>query len=520
MQKEIIARKQIGEELKELNESKKQIQLLLDSTGEAIYGLDNDGNCNFTNAACLRILRYKEASQLIGENMHNLIHHTKQDGTPYLLKECRIYQAFREGKGTHIDDEVLWRANGSCFPAEYMSYPVLKENKIIGAVVTFFDITERKKIESELRESEERYRILVKSVKDYAIFMTTPDGIISSWNEGVKKIKGYSADEIIGKHISIFYEEEDIKRGKIEYELQKAREDGQYEDEGWRVRKDGSRFWANVIITALYDDSRTLKGYTEVTRDFTERKKAEEQLVEKSKKIESINKELRDFVFIISHDLKEPLFAIEGFTSQLTKAYENIYDEKAKHYVNRIMANIKVMSERIRDLLDVIKVGTVEYTFTDNNSGDIVNDVVNEMESKLENNKIKVTIQDNLPRVVCDRKRLTDVFSNLISNAIKFIIDNNQRQIQIGCDREGEYYKFCVEDTGIGIQKEHQKLIFKIFTRLKSIETEGTGVGLAISKKIVELHKGKVWVESPVKDGRGTRFCFTIPISKKSSGQN
>jgi len=267
----------------EFNESKEQIQLLLDSTGEAIYGLDNDGNCNFANVSCLRILRYKEASQLIGENMHDLIHHTKQDGTPYPIEECCIYQAFREGISTHIDDEVLWRADGTRFPVEYMSYPIRKENKIIGAVVTFSDITERKKIESELRESEERYRILVRSVKDYAIFMTTPDGIINSWNEGVKEIKGYNADEIIGKHISIFYPEEDIKQGKIEYELQKAREDGEYEDEGWRVRKDGSRFWANVVITALYDEDRTLKGYTEVTRDFTERIKNEEEIKSLSK---------------------------------------------------------------------------------------------------------------------------------------------------------------------------------------------------------------------------------------------
>ena len=146
------------------------------------------------------------------------------------------------------------------------------------------DITERKQIETELRKSEERFRLLVSSVKDYAIFMVTPEGIISSWNEGIQKIKGYNSDEIIGKHISIFYPQEDIKQGKIEYELQKAREDGKYEDEGWRVRKDGSRFLANVIITALYDDKRKLYGFTKVTRDITERKKAEDAFKESEKK--------------------------------------------------------------------------------------------------------------------------------------------------------------------------------------------------------------------------------------------
>ncbi len=236
-------------------------------------------------------------------------------------------------------------------------------------------------------------------------------------------------------------------------------------------------------------------------------------MIEKTKKLKSVNKDLEDFVYSISHDLKEPLFAIRCYISRLLKTYEKMYDDKGKHYIDRIKVNLETMSNRVYDIMEVIKMGTVEYNFTHSDSVDIVKDVVNELESKIKNNKIKVIIRDNLPTIKCDGKKLRSIFSNLLINAIKFMGDNVQRQVTIGCDKEGDYYKFFVEDTGIGILEEHQEQIFKIFRRLKDIEVEGTGVGLAIVKKIVELHNGKIWVESPVKDERGTRFCFTIPIS-------
>ena len=162
----------------------------------------------------------------------------------------------------------------------------------------------------------------------------------------------------------------------------------------------------------------------------------------------------------------------------------------------------------------VLKVGRVIYDFKNNDTGVIVNGVAKMLENKMVENKINILIQDNLPTVLCDERRMKDVLLNLLANAIKFMGNHNQRQVRIGCDKNEDYYKFYIEDTGIGIREKYQEQIFKIFGRLKEIEAEGTGVGLAIVKKIVEQHKGKVWVESPVSNGRGTRFCFTIPISK------
>ena len=272
-------------------------------------------------------------------------------------------------------------------------------------------------------------------------------------------------------------------------------------------------FSFNKMVYKLGEAKKKLLDYALNLEKKVEHKTGE--VLEKAKELKTINKELEDFVYIISHDLKEPLFAIEGHTSILFKAYKDTFDDKGKFYVNRIKINIETMSRRIDEIIKVMKVGRITYELENNDSGAIVKDIVETLEDKIKDNKINVVIQDNLPTILCDEERMKDVLSNLLANAIKFMGNNNQGQIRIGCDTNGDYYNFYVEDTGIGIQEEYQNQIFKIFRRLGEVEVEGSGVGLAMVKKIVELHKGTIWVESPVKDGRGSRFCFTMPISRK-----
>ncbi|MFQ5687692.1 MAG: ATP-binding protein [Candidatus Scalindua sp.] len=265
---------------------------------------------------------------------------------------------------------------------------------------------------------------------------------------------------------------------------------------------------------------------------------AERLNTEKANMLATINKELEEFVYIVSHDLKEPLFVIEGYTSRLYRAYKDVYNDKEKYYIERIRTNVKRMSQKIQEIMEVLKAGKIACNFRENDSGKIVKEIVSSLKGRIKTNKINVLIEHNLPAVFCDERRMKDVFSNLITNAIKFMgngkqaktlqnlprsqaelgnerteqSDGESGRISIGCNKEADYYKFFVEDTGIGIREEYQEQIFKIFRRLKDIEAEGTGVGLAIVKKIVELHAGKLWIESPLKDGRGSRFCFTIPI--------
>jgi signal transduction histidine kinase len=272
-------------------------------------------------------------------------------------------------------------------------------------------------------------------------------------------------------------------------------------------------FSFNKMVYKLGKAKKKLMDYAFNLEKKVENKK--EEVFEKAKELKKANKELEDFIYVISHDLKEPLFAIGGYTSRLSKGYKDTCDDKGKFYFDRIKVNIEKMSQKIDEIMEVMKIRRVTYNFRENDSGDIVKDILKTLDGKIKDNKINVIIQDNLPTVLCDERRMKDVLSNLLSNAIKFMGDGNQRQIKIGCDENGDYYKFCVEDTGIGIREEYREQIFKVFKRLNEIKAEGSGVGLSIVKKIVEQHKGKIWIESPVKDGRGSRFCFTIPISRR-----
>ncbi|MBC8548565.1 MAG: HAMP domain-containing protein [Candidatus Brocadiales bacterium] len=303
-------------------------------------------------------------------------------------------------------------------------------------------------------------------------------------------------------------------------------------------------YMGGFFIKSTYpmkDEKGKIYAYVHIAKDITLQKELQAELIEKASELERVNKELEDFIYLTSHDLKEPLFAISGYTSRLSNIYNDVYDETGRKYVNRIKANTKKMNQRIHDIMEVLRAGKVEYNHEECDSFATVNDVIKDFDERLLENRVKISIDDDLPTIYCDKMRIKDVFSNLISNAIKFIDSavssscippeyplasvlslssedkgkgnyTQPRNITIGCKKDKSYYKFFVEDTGIGIHENHQDQIFMIFKRLNDIDTEGTGVGLAIVKKIIEQHKGSIWVESPVYEGRGSRFCFTIPI--------
>ena len=364
-----------------------------------------------------------------------------------------------------------------------------------------------------LKESEGKHRKLIETAQD-AIISIDEKGIINVWNESAESIFGYTKSEIIGKPVTIIMPENyDEKHQEGFGQFLKTGESNVnnkiVELKGWTKK--------GIEIPIEMSSSSQKMGkerytFTAIIRDITFQKEAKKQLIEKTKEIEKLTKELKDFVYIISIDLKEPLFAIDGYTSKLSKTYEKMFDENGKSYIDRIKANTETMSKKVCDIIEFLKIGKVTCNFTNNDSEAIVNDVIKSLEWKIKSSKIKVLIQDKLPNILCDREKLKEVFYNLVINTIKFMGDDDQRLVKIGCHKDEHYYKFFVEDTGIGIRGEYHEEVFKVFRRLKDIEAKGTGIGLAIVKKIVELHNGKVWVESPVKDGIGTRVCFTMPI--------
>ncbi len=409
------------------------------------------------------------------------------------------------------------------------TYPILdKKGNFSGVVHQARDITDKKKVFEEIRRGKEYTDNLLETAQD-AIICIDKIGIISVWNQSAEKIFGYKNCEMLGqsldKIVSVSALDVYLQMSKL-IKISRILEVS-------AIKRDGTSIPIEMSLS-----SQEIKDgeyvFTLIARDTTFRKEAKKQLVAKADMLAAVNKELEEFVYIVSHDLKEPLFVIEGYTSKLYNKYKDVYDDNAKHCIDRVKLNVKKMSQKIMEIMEVLKAGRISYDFKNNDSGRIVSGVVDSMKERISNANVKVIIDKDLPVVFCDWERMENVFSNLIINAIKFISDDkltviphnplikeksngSRGWIKIGCHTDEDYYKFFVEDTGIGIKEEYQEQVFQIFRRLNDVEAEGTGVGLAIVKKIIGLHLGKLWIESPVENGEGSRFCFTIPRIKHVS---
>ena len=256
---------------------------------------------------------------------------------------------------------------GGAFEERYWSplnTPVFNDKGEITYIVhRVEDVTERMRTREALRESDEHLRLLVNSVRDYAILMLDPSGQVASWNQGAERIKGYNANEIVGRHFSCFYPPEDVQNGKPEHELQRAIAEGRYEEEGWRIRKGGSRFWADVVITALKDGTGKLRGFSKITRDASERKKAQLQIEQQNRELELRNREVEratklksKFLATMSHELRTPLNAIVGFSELLAEETAGELNDKQKRFVGHIKQGSAHLLQLINDILDLSKI--------------------------------------------------------------------------------------------------------------------------------------------------------------------
>ncbi len=360
-----------------------------------------------------------------------------------------------------------------------------------------------------LRLSEERFRLLVESVRDYAIFMLAPDGTIASWNAGAERIKGWKADEIIGKHFSAFYTEKDKKDGKPARELEIAMRTGKYEEEGWRVRKDGTTFWASVVITALRDETGELVGFGKVTRDLTERRDHEERLLKAVTELSKSNRELDEYAAFVSHDLREPLRKMASFAQLLELKLGPALDPEAKLFVKHIVDAAGRMRALITDVLDYSRIGREEPPLTRVELGEILAGVARDLEMAVKEAGATLSIGP-LPAVRGNHARLGRAFQNLLSNALKYRAPDRPPRVKVTAAREGAQWIVSVADNGIGFDPNFAERILRPFQRLHPKDKyPGTGLGLAAVKKIVDLHKGRIWAES--RPGEGSIFRVALP---------
>lgn len=360
-------------------------------------------------------------------------------------------------------------------------------------------------------------RLLVEAVTDYAIFALDPQGYILTWNPGARRFKGYTADEIIGHHFSIFYPPEDIEAGKPDWELVVAADVGRFEDEGWRLRKDGSRFWANVVITALRDENGEVVGYGKVTRDLTERRAAHERALEDARRLaeaEAANRTRAELLAAMSHEMRTPLNAIAGYTDLLEAGLRGPLTETQAEDIRRIRRSQQYLLAIVNDLLNFsrLEAGTVSYDIREFDAAEPVEAVRSMTEPLVESEGLTLETRANPGRLTMrgDPARVEQILRNLITNAVKFTPQGGR--IVMSLEEAPAGVRIDITDTGIGIPEDRHETIFDPFVQIDRTLTsnhEGTGLGLAISRELARAMEGELTVTS--EPGKGSTFTLWMP---------
>jgi PAS domain S-box-containing protein len=493
----------------EVRQGKEQLQLLLDSTAEAIYAIDVNGACTLCNAACLRLLGYSRDSELLAKNMHALMHHTRPDGRAYPVEECRILQAFRQRKGTHVTDEVLWRADGTSFPAEYWSYPVHNNGRVLGSVVTFFDITQRKKSEEALRRSESRYRSIIERAP-YGVFRVDQSGRIAMANSAFAAMLGYQApDEVLGLNTGT-----DIYLNSTEQQRARdyASEDPAVGYETKWQRKDGKTITVRLGGRRLPDDDELPGGFDVFVEDITEHRSLQKQF-EHAQKMEAVGR----LAGGVAHDFNNLLMIISGYAQLLDESSAD--PKKVVEYATRIQDASSKAATVTRQLLAYSRKQVLEPTVLDLSY--VVKDLA-KMLPRLLGDDVE-TVMDLDPQVGtvrADRGQIEQVIMNLAVNARDAMPQGGRLTIatsNVALDASyyqgvevppGQYVLLAVSDTGIGMNAETQVHIFEPFYTTKEAG-KGTGLGLATVYGIVKQSNGFIWVYS--EPDKGSIFKIYLP---------
>ena len=514
--RDLTERKLLQDKLRDVNEelkrSEARARLLVAGVKDyAIFLLDSEGNVFTWNEGAKQIKGY-DASEIVGQ------HFSKFYPAEAIADQYPQYELKMALKNGSFEDEG-WRLrkDGTRFWANVVITPVFDEERNhLGFTKVTRDLTDRKLLENELRRtneelraSEERMRLLIAGVKDYAVYMLTADGHIATWNEGARQIKGYEADEVLGKHFSIFYPPEAIENKYPQFELKQALAHERFEDEGWRIKKDGTRFWANVVITPIFSGKKHL-GFAKVTRDLSERIKNKE-LVRKNRELHRLNTDLDSFIYTASHDLKAPISNIEGLLEALNRylSPESVTDPKVVQVLDYMKNSVERFKKTITSLTDIIKLqkgNNQEPTVVDLN--DTIGEVILDIDRMIRSSN--ATIQTDLgtcSTIQFPPNHFRSIIYNLLSNAIKYRSPQRVPVIQIRCHQNDEYTIISVQDNGLGMRLPDTTKIFAMFKRLHP-HVEGTGIGLFMVKRIIENAGGKIEVESEL--DKGSKFTIYI----------
>jgi PAS domain S-box-containing protein len=508
-----------------LRQSEERFRLLVEGVRDyAIFMLDPDGHILTWNAGAERFKGYC-ADEIIGSHFSRFYPpEALARGLP--AHELEVAQEV----GSFEDEGWRVRKDGTLFWANVVITAMRDDaGELLGFSKITRDLTQRRHHEESMRQSEERFRLLVEGVTDYAIFMLDVNGRVATWNVGAQRIKGYAAEEIIGQHFSIFYPPETRASGWPEHELKVAGETGRFVDTGWRLRKDGTALWANVTITAMRDETGRLIGFAKLTRDLTERKRVEaiELAGEERELILDAERSARmaaqratrvkdEFLATLSHELRTPLSAILGWTQILLRA-DTVGAVDQRRAVEVIDRNARAQVQLIDDLLDLSRImtGKIRLDLQQVSVPEVVQAAIDSALPLADAKAIRLrsVLDPTRTQVSADSGRLQQVVWNLLTNAIKFTPKGGQVQVLV--QRVNSHVELSVADTGIGIPASFLPLVFDRFSQHDSSTTRshgGLGLGLAICKQLVELHGGSIRVSS-AGEGKGATFFVQLPLS-------
>lgn len=545
IRREMVMRAQVEESVRR---SEENLAVTLNSIGDAVLATDTERRVTWLNPVAEKLTGWSQA-QAAGRSVDEIFQIVNESTR---LPAAMPVDAVLASGAVHAlaDGARLLQRDGAEHPISDSAAPIKdKEGRIRGVVLVFRDVTKERKAQREiqelnagleqrvqertaelvlawqaLRKSEEHFRLMIESVQDYAIGLLDAKGRVMSWNAGAQRMKGYAADEIIGKHFSTFYPEEDVHAGRPEEDLRVATEQGRLEREGWRVRKDGSRFYALVVLTALRDETGAACGYCKITRDMTDRKRAEDEIralnasleqrvQQRTRQLEEANQELEAFSYSVSHDLRAPLRHMQGYAEMLARHANGQLSEKGHRYLKTISDASVEMGQLIDDLLAFSRTSRAEMNQIRVLPEALVQDTLRGLELATNGRNIVWKIGP-LPAVQGDPATLRQVFANLIGNAVKYSRRRDPAEIEIGCAGEEDGRPiFLVRDNGAGFDMKYAQKLFGVFQRLhRADEFEGTGIGLATVRRIVVRHGGRTWAEGEPE--RGATFYFTLPAAK------
>ncbi|HYX52877.1 MAG TPA: PAS domain-containing sensor histidine kinase [Candidatus Limnocylindrales bacterium] len=484
--------------------TEKAFRLLVEGIQDyAIFLLDPNGHVASWNPGAERMKRYRP-EEIIGQ--HFSVFYTEPDLA--IRKPWHELEVAAQ-TGRYEDEGWRLRKDRTRFWANVVITVIRDEDgTLLGFGKITRDLTDR-------REAEIRHRLLIEGVSDYAIYSLDPTGVITSWNTGAERIKGYSTDEILGRHFSTFYTPEDAAAGMPAHVLKTAAETGHFEGEGWRVRKDGTRFWSSVVVTAIRDEAGQLMGFSKITRDVSDRKKLLDTIQRHAEELElriaereQTNAELEAFSYSVSHDLRSPLRAIEGFADMIVTDFGAELPEQVKTYLGQISGATRRMNRLVQDLLEYSRLSRIDLHPTAADVGLLMEDARQQLEESQ-----RVSVRVNVPaglRAFVHPSTMTQIFYNLMTNGLKFYPPGKEPHVDISAERVRGKVRIMVRDEGIGIPREHHERVFQVFERLHSAtKYPGTGIGLAIVKRGITRMGGTVSLQS--EPGKGSTFTIEVP---------